>query len=351
MKKLSLRAWLSIVTVILIAIVLFFSRHELEHAWQLIGQATLWWLLLIIPLTAMSYMTEGEMAFSFLRQKKLIQGVSPFKLMRISFEMNFVNHILPSGGVSGISYGNWRMGKLGVTTGKATMAQLIRYAAGFGATIVLLIVSVLIVTLDEGLNRWMVLSSSTLVSLMIIATLLGMYLFKSQTRTLKFSGFVTKTINMIIRKVTFGKVSRLLKRAKVDEFFDEMHDDYRLIVREKKLLLRPFLWGLAFTAIGILQFFVAFMALGEVVNPAAILIGYSLASLAGFAVATPGGMGAYEAVFVAVLGIFGLKSGIGIAGILLARIVILLTTIGIGYVFYQLALIKHGKRASDVLGQ
>lgn len=342
---------MSIVTIVLIVVILFFSRHELDHAWQLIGQVSLGWLLLVIPLTALSYMTEGEMAFSFLRQKQLIKGVSPFTLMRISFEMNFVNHILPSGGVSGISYGNWRMSKLGITTGKATMAQLIRYVAGFGATIVLLLVSVFIVTLDEGLNRWMVLSSSMLVSTMIIATLVGMYLFTSERRTMKFSGFITRGANNIVKKVTFGKVARLLKRAKVDEFFLEMHNDYRAVMREKRLLWRPFLWGIAFTTIGILQFFVAFMALGEVVNPAAILIGYSVASIAGFAVVTPGGMGAYEAVFVAVLGIFGLKSAIAIAGILLARIMILLTTIGIGYVFYQLALIKYGKRASDVLGQ
>lgn len=351
MKKLSGRAWLSIITVVLIAIILFFSRRELEHAWELIGQVSLAWLLLIVPLTAMSYMTEGEMAFSFLRQKKLIQGVSPFKLMRISFEMNFVNHLLPSGGVSGISYGNWRMGKLGVTTGKATMAQLIRYVAGFGATIVLLMGSVFIVTLDEGLNRWMVLWSSLLVSMMIIATLLGMYLFASERRTIKFSGFVTRTANLVVARVTFGRVSRLLKRGKVDDFFREMHEDYRAVMREKRLLVQPFLWGLAFTVIGILQFLMAFMALGQFVNPAAILIGYSIASIAGFAVATPGGMGAYEAAFVAVLGIFGVLSGVAIAGVLLARIVILLTTIGIGYVFYQLALIHYGKRASDVLGK
>ena len=264
--------------------------------------------------------------------------------MRVSLEMNFVNHLLPSGGVSGISYGTWRMGRFGVSSGRATMAQMVRYVAGFAATIVLLVVSVVLVTIDGGVNRWMIFMSSGLVSGMIIVTLLAMYLLKSPSRIVAFATYMAKHLNRIVKKLTFGRVSRLLKRQAVETFFMEMHDDYRSIARERKLLLKPFLWGVAFTAIGILQYSVTFLALGEAVNPAAILIGYSLASVAGFAVATPGGVGAYEAVMVLVLGASGTKQGTAIAGVMLARVLILLITIALGYVYYQATLMKYGKR-------
>lgn len=337
---------MSIVSFILIVGVLYFSSKEVYHAWQLLGQVNLWILALILPFTALSYLTEGEMVFSYLRSKKFIQGIRPWTLMRVSLEMNFVNHLLPSGGVSGISYGTWRMGKFGVSSGKATMAQMVRYVAGFAATIVLLTISVVIVTVDGGVNRWMILMSSGLVSGMIIVTLLSIYLLKSPSRIVAFVSFMAKSVNRLVAKVTFGRVTRLFKKEPVEKFFMEMHDDYLSIAKEKRLLVRPFLWGIAFTVIGILQYSAAFWALGESVNPAAILIGYSLASVAGFAVATPGGVGAYEFVMVLVLGAAGMKQGTAIAGVTLARVMILLITIALGYVYYQTTIMKYGKRKS-----
>ena len=53
---------------------------------------------------------------------------------RMALELNFVNHTLPSGGVSGISYMTWRLGKLGVSPGRAASAQVVRYVAGFIAS-------------------------------------------------------------------------------------------------------------------------------------------------------------------------------------------------------------------------
>lgn len=348
MKKLPFRVWLSIITIGLIVTVLLFSRHELVYAWELLSEVNLWWLALIIPLTVASYATEGEMVFSYLRQKKIITAIRPWNVLRVSLEMNFVNHVLPSGGVSGISYGNWRMGKLGVSASRATMAQMVRYVAGFGATIALLVASVVFVTVDHGVNRWMILMSSGLVFSMVVTTLLAIFLLSSPTRIERFSLFLARTANRAVRKVTFGRVQRVIKRKVVQRFFDEMHDDYLAIRKDKKLMVRPFLWGLAFTIIAILQFYVVFLALGEGVNPASILIGYSVASIAGFAVATPGGVGAYEFAMVLMLGMGGTKQGVAIAGVLLARILIMLATVVFGYVFYQLALVRYGKRKSAV---
>ncbi len=182
MKKISLRTWISIATFVLIAIILFFSRKELFHAWRLIGHIDWWVLLLIVPVILLGYLAAGEMIFSYLRQKRLIKHVGIWTQVRISLELNFVNHILPSGGLSGVSYMNWRLGKYGVSSGKATMAQVVRYAAGFASMVSLLIVAVFLVTLDGTVNRWIILMSSALVTVMIVAVLLVVFLMNNENR-------------------------------------------------------------------------------------------------------------------------------------------------------------------------
>jgi len=344
MKKLSFRTWLSIVTIVLVVVLLYASRSHLQHAWQLLSEVNLGLLALVIPISAATYLASGEMIFSYLRQKKLMGEVNPWTLMRVSLELNFVNHVLPSGGVSGVSYFNWRMAKLGVTTSRATMAQAVRYAAGFAATTTLLALSVLMVTIDGDINRWIILMSSVLVFVMIVATVGFIYVVSSPSRMHRVSAWCEKWVNRIVRKITRGKVSHIVDGTKLTAFLDDMHDDYLSLSKDKRILIQPYLWGLAFTLLEIALFYVTFLALGSSVNPASILIAYGLASLTGFAVVTPGGAGAYEAVMVAVLATAGIKEGQAIAGTILARVIILLVTIVLGYVFYQMTLVKYGKR-------
>ncbi len=349
MKRLSFRSWMSIGTLVLIAVILFFSRRELAHAWQTVGRVDLWVLLLVVPVVALGHLAAGEMIFSYLRQTRHIRDVRIWTQMRISMELNFVNHVLPSGGVSGVSYMNWRLGKLGVRSSKATTAQAVRYVTGFAAMIALLAVAVFMVTVDGTVNRWIILMSSTLVSVMVVATLLLIYLLKSVTRMDKFARLIARVGNTIIEKVTFGRMKHVILTKTIQEFLGEMHEDMIGIVREKKLLAQPFIWGIIFTLADIAVFWVVFWALGSPINPAPILIGYGLASMAGFLVITPGGAGAYETVMVVVLAIAGMSNGEAIAGIVLSRVITLLVTIVGGYIFYQQALLKYGKRNSPKL--
>ena len=349
MKRLSMRTWVSIVTFVLIGVILFFARHELRRAWYLMGTVDVWILLLLIPVVMVGYLAAGEMVFSYLRQKGLIKHISLLTQMRISLELNFVNHVLPSGGVSGVSYMNWRLGKLGVRTGKATMAQGVRYIAGFAALVTLLIIAVFVVTIDGTVNRWIILMSSTLVTVMIVATLGSMFLFSSTERMHTVANFISRLANSLVRRVTFGKVARVVKKDALVTFLDDMYDDYRAIMRDKKILWQPFLWGLFFTATEIGIFWIVFWALGSPVNPAPILIAYGLASLAGFVVVTPGGAGAYEAIMVFVLAIAGMGKGEAIAGIVLTRAIILFITIVAGWVLYQQVILKYGKRPDTTI--
>ena len=342
-KKWSFRTWLSIITAVLVVLLLIIAWEELVHAWELLGSVNPWILLLTLPIVLLNYYAAGEMVFSYLREKKRIVNFSPTTLMRVSLETNFVNHVLPSGGASGVSYMNWRLGHLGVAASKATMAQAVRFVAGFMAFTTLLIIAVIAVTIDSGVNRVVILVSSSLVGAMIAITVLGVYLISDLRRVRKASEWITRNVNRIVWRVTGGRKRVLLREPEVETFLADMHDDYLELKKDKQLLKKPFLWALVFTATDVAIYFVAFWALGTIVNPAPILIAYGVATVAGFAVVTPGGTGAYEALMVGILTIAGLTQGKAIAGVVLGRAIILLVILAIGYVFYQHALSRYGK--------
>jgi len=344
----SFRAWLSTITLVLIAVIIYFSRNELVHAWKLLEQVNIWILLLLIPGQLLVYYAGGEMMFSYLRAKKAISHISPLGLARMSLEMNFVNHVLPSGGVSGISYMGWRLGGYGVSPGRSTMAQVVRYSMGFAAFIALLLVAVLIVTIDGGINRWIILVSSILATGMIGVMLAAIFVMSSTKRMTWFAGWTVRTVNSFVHKVTFGRKRKVLNQDQVNEFFDDLHRDYVALRADKKILIKPFLWGLLFTLADVSLFLIAFWALGVPVNPAPVLIAYGVAATAGFFVVTPGGAGAYEAIMVAFLSVAGLAQGTAIAGIVLARVILLLGTIVLGYLFYQHAIMKYGKKRPPI---
>ncbi len=330
-------------TFVLIAVVLFEARHSLERAWMLIGQVNPWVLSLVVPVVVISYFATGGMIFSYLKQKKLIDHLGMFKMMRISLELNFVNHVLPSGGASGVAYFNWRLGKLGVSSARSTMAQAVRYVAGFIAATFMLLIGLIMVTIDGTVNRWLILMSAALIIAMIVSTFVLYFAVSNKERIAKFASWVTRAGNNIVRKVTFGKITAVLNYNHVDKFFTDLHEDYIELTRNKRLLVQPIFWGILYVAMDVAMFWVTFLSFGVYVNPATILIAYHIASAAGFLVATPGGVGAYEALMVMVVVMSGVDNADALAGVILARTLILLVTIVGGYIFYQQSIIKYGR--------
>ena len=73
------RAILSIATVAVLGIIVYASRHELQKAWELFGQADVLLLLLLVPFQIVVYFSGGEMIFSYLRDKRDIHHVSRFE--------------------------------------------------------------------------------------------------------------------------------------------------------------------------------------------------------------------------------------------------------------------------------
>lgn len=340
----SFRRWLNIATIVLIIVILFFSRHELGVAWGLLERVNIWILLLVFPLQFISYYSTGAMIFSYLRAKGDLKNVKSIEMARMALELNFVNHVLPTGGVSGASYMTWRLNKLGVNSARATLAQVVRFGATFAAFLTLLLAAVLLITIDGSINRLTILVSSAMASLIIFGTVLVTFAIGNYARLHAFSKFLDRIINGIGRKVMRRK-SALIEYAVIRKFFEDLHDDYVALRSDPGILKKSYLWGLVFNIAEVGAFVVTFLALGTFVNPAPVLIAVGIASMAGLFVVTPGGAGAYEALMILFLSSAGINPATALAGVLLARVIFILLTICSGYVFYQDALKKyHGTK-------
>lgn len=341
-QRIQAKTWISMVTFVLVIIILYVSRHELLRAWHLLGQVNLWILLLLLPMQAISYFASGEMVFSYLRERYNLR-VQYQEAAKIALELNFVNHILPSAGVSGASYMTWRLGQLGVTAGRATMAQVVRFAVTFGAFLVLMMVAVVAITLDVGLERIPILVSSGLASIIIFSTIVSIYIISSKSRLNKAAKFATRNINLIGRRL-LRKSQDIVSQETVDKFFEDLHEDYLELAKAPRVLKKPFIWGLVFIVSEVGLFWITFLALGTPINPAPLLIACGLAGVAGAVFFTPGGVGGYEALMVGFLATTGINKGAVIAAVLLTRVILIILTIVSGYYFYQQALSKYGNK-------
>ncbi len=338
-----IRYLVTVITFILLSLILFFGRHEIINAWQLMDNVDLWMLALLIPVQLLSYYATAGMIFSYLRSKGDLSKTSHWQMTRIALELNFVHHILPSGGVAGFSYLGWLLRHHGVSIGRSTMAQIIRFVIAFFGFVSILIVAVIFLTLDNQINKLIVIISATFVIAAIVSTVLGIYIVGSRKRLAKLSDWVSSFVNGIIRKITGGKHTKIIDPKRVDHFFDELHQDYVEIRRDKGLLLFPYIWALATNILDVALIAIAFMALGYWVSPAILFIAFGISSAAGVASSIPGGAGVYEAVMIAFLASAGVPADIAIAGTLLARVTLLLGTILFGYFFYQLTINKYGR--------
>jgi uncharacterized protein (TIRG00374 family) len=326
--------------------VVYFGWPEVTRAWGLLSSVNGWILSLLIPVQLLSYYAVGNIIFLYLRNKGNIRDISHWSMARMALELNFVNHILPSGGAAGFSYLGWVLSRHGVSAGRAAMAQIIRFALMFLSFIGLLLVAVLALILDNNVNRVTILTCVVLSLLVIGGALFVIYIIGSATRLKKFSKWLSHAADWLVSLVTFGKKKNVINHQKIEEFFNELHVDYVEIRNDKSILKKPLIWAIIANVADVLLLSIAFWSLGFWVSPATLLIAFGVSGLSSFISVTPGGAGVYEAIMIAFLASAGVPPDIAIAGTLLARVALLSGTIIFGYIFYQLTILKYGKNTA-----
>lgn len=338
-----LKLWLNLITFGALALIIFFAWGDIVQAFQKMATLNIWVLLLIIPAQFFAYFSLGRMFYYFFKATGV--NLSMKQLFAPMLELNFVNHIFPSGGASGFSYLTLRLKPYGVSTAKSTLAQIARFVFTFLVYVVLLILALFVLSLQGNVNPLVVFAVSAIAFTVLFSTAVLMFVVSDKRRIERFTNAITVWINKVIHVVR-RKHPETISLAGVRKMFIELHEDY-LQVRGNLKDMRPvMLWATITNLSEASILYIAFLAHGTWVNPGAVLIALVVANLVGLIAILPGGVGLYEPLMTAVLISGGIPAALALSATLVYRVISLLVSLLTGYFLYQRALHRYGSHST-----
>lgn len=330
-----IRLFLTIGTFIALAIAVYALRQQIGSVIKDLGKVNTLALLLIIPLEVINYDSYARLYRSLLAI--LGKKVSYWPMFRVTLELNFVNHILPSGGVSGISYFNIRVKEQGVSTGQGTLSQVMKLFLLYISYQPLLILGVFFLAIEGHVNNLIMTVVSSLITLLVVGTILSIYVAESRSRIRNSLAFIIKTLNSIVRLVRRNKPD-IIEAERVDQLSKDLHNNYLLIKQNWRQLKMPFVYTSIANITEVAALYAVYIAFGQFVNIGAVILAYAVANFAGLLSVLPAGIGVYEGLMTAVLVATGIPASLSIPVTIMYRVVSMFIQLTPGYILYQHAL-------------
>lgn len=336
---------INIVTIVALIFLVYAIRHQIGTTIKNFSHINGWALLLIIPIEVIDYHAQAKMyqkMFAILGNK-----LSYNYLYKASLELNLVNHLFPSGGLTGISYFGVTVSGTNkkVTGGKATLVQMMKLVVTILSFEVLLIFGVFCLAIVGRVSELTILVSGGLTVFLLTLTFGGGYIVNDRQRIHTFFGSLTKAINYVINKV-FKKSSETISIDGTRKVFDDFHDSYKEMLSDWRQLKAPFLYALLANIAEVMAIYVVFLAFGRAVNIGAVILAYGVANFAGLISVLPGGIGIYEALMIAVLAISGVPARISLPTIIMYRVVNTAIQLPPGYYYYHKSMNKVKVKSS-----
>lgn len=336
---------LNIVTIMALVGLAFAVRDQLGQTIKDLARVHAWALLLIIPIEILNYHAQTRMYQLLFRT--VGERLRYRSLYRLSLELNFVNHVFPSGGVTGISYFGLRLNKgANVPGGKSTIVHFMKLVLVFASFEMMLILGMVILAAVGKANNLIILIGGSLTTLLIVGTAVVAYIVGDRKRIHNSFEAVTKFLNRTIRIVR-PKHPETISIARLRPFFDELHDNYVLFRSRLGELKAPFWYGLLANVTEIAAVYVVFIAFGHYVNVGAVILAYAVANFAGLVSVLPGGVGVYEALMTGVLLAGGVPASVSIPATVMYRVVNTVLQVPPGYYLYNKSLKGGGHNSGN----
>ena len=341
------RRWkliVNILTVIALIVLIVAVRHQLADTIKNFSKVNVWVLLLLLPVEWLNYHAQAKMyggLFQMVGNKLRYRF-----LFETSLELNFVNSVFPSGGVSGISYFGMRMRseRDKITGGRATLVHIVKLALLFLSFEILLVFGLFCLALGGGVNDFVILMAASLSTLLVVGTFAFVMIIGHERRIRATFAFVTRVLNRLIQLVLRPKHPETISMAKARAAVDELHQNYKLIEARYHELRGPFWWAFLANLAEVAAVYVVYVAFGHWVNPGSVIIAYAIANFAGFVSVLPGGVGVYEALMTGVLVATGVPAALSLPVTVMYRVLNMLIQLPPGYYFYHRTL--HGNDSS-----
>lgn len=334
---------LNIVTLVALLGLMFNIRDQLTLTLHNLFKVNAWILLLMIPLQFLNYDAQTRLYRGLFR---IVGNALNYKeLFRSSLELNFVNHIFPSAGVTGISYFGLRMKGAQLSAPKATAVHLLKLVLLVVSFEVLIVIGVFALAVEGKMNSLVLLLAASLTTLMVVGTVGFGFIVGSKKRIAGFLTYVTKLLNRIIQLVRKHQ-PETINTQRVRDLFEDLHDNYVLMQSDLKRLRRPFLWAFLANFWEVASIYVVYLAFGTWVNVGAVILAYAVANIAGFVSIVPGGVGIYEALMTLTLTMLGVPASISLSVTIMYRVLNTAIQVPPGYVLYHQTL--HSRKPVEI---
>ncbi len=324
------------VTLAALAVLIYASRDQLAATIGNLGRVNGWALLLIFPVEFLNYHAQARL---YQRLFRLVGNKLSYKfLFRTSLELNFVNHVFPSGGVTGISYFSLRFRQGDdISAGKATLIHIMKLALTFLSFELLIIIGLLSLAIMGRVSNLTILVAASVSTLLLVGTFGFAYIVGSKRRINGFFTAVTQGLNRLIQVVR-PKYPETISINKARGVFNDFHDNYQQLKANLSDLKAPFWYAFLANLTEVMALYVFYIAFGHLVNIGAVILAYAVANFAGLISVLPGGIGIYEALMTAVLATAGVPAGVSLPITIMYRVVNTLIQIPPGYYLYQRAI-------------
>lgn len=342
-----LRWGLTVVGLLLLGILIFSERHILGETWETILKADKRLILLLPLLQANTYFWIGkyyQSMFGYFKAK-----ISLARSWGVVAALNFVNQVLPSGGMSGITYLAYGFRNM-VPIGTTGLIQLGRYVLSMFSYLLLAPI-VIVMAIAAGQSEWL---NETLykafhspealffiIGFSAIVTV-GWMLFRRRDTSDKAAGKTGRLINRIVSFVRRKPVT-VIKKGQFEKLSKDFHDGAQFITSNRKRALLPVLFMVLSTLSDLLIVYASFRAVGGQISIAVIFISFIAANLAGVVSVIPGDVGVHEGVMIVMLSTLGVSPSIAISATLLYRIFNKMIFLPIGFAFYTRLLKPAGQ--------
>ncbi|HUS26781.1 MAG TPA: lysylphosphatidylglycerol synthase transmembrane domain-containing protein [Nevskiaceae bacterium] len=335
------RKWkliVNVLTVVALVGLVYAVRHQLADTLANFAKVNLWVLLLLIPIQLINYDAQARLYGGLF---KVVGNKLKYRfLFETSLELNFVNSVFPSGGVSGISYFGVRMRGRDITATKATLVHIMKLFLLFLSFEILMFLGVLALAIGGNVNDFVILLVGSLSTLMGVGTAGFVLIIGRERRIQATFTFITRLLNHIIHFVR-PKHPETINLAKTRSAVYELHHNYKLIQSQYKELKGPFFWALVANAAEVAAVYVVYVAFGHWVNPGSVILAYAVANFAGLVSVLPGGVGIYEALMTGVLVATGVPAAVSLPVTVMYRVLNMLIQLPPGYYYYHRTL--HGQ--------
>lgn len=338
--SMKLRHFVFFMALILLGLLFLRNAGQLEQFISLIKELNIWVLLLVLPVRFGYYWASTRFYDHFFGgiYKKRI----PFwHLFEGVVSMNFVNTVVPTGGVSGAAYFA-QIFRTKISQKQSFIAQFFWYIATFLSLVIVLAISFLVLFFSKAIIQvsyrlvLIVVSLLLFIALSVIAMTLNPRLFE------RVLFYLTRPINWVLKLLRKGKIGE----RQTSQFVDGYRTLIQLFAKDPRRALRPLSDALLCITFEVLSIFIVFLAFGQVVNPGMIGAAYIFALLMSTVSFFTSGVGMYEATMVAVEVALGVPFGLAFSVTTIYRLVALWLFIPVGLWFYKRQVLDEEGRAN-----